>query len=145
MLYNIVLLISVMQQHESAISIHISPPLEPLPAHSPIPPSRSSQGTRLSSLCYRQLATRYLLYTWWCKYFSATLSIHPTLSFPHSVHKSVLYICDCIPALQIGSSVPFFRFHIYALILFKCKWTEDPLKAQHEISSNKWKDRFQKS
>ena len=30
------------------------------------------------------------------------------LSFPHCVHMSVLYICVSIPALQIGSSVPFF-------------------------------------
>ena len=31
-----------------------------------------------------------------------------TLSFPHCDHKSVLYACVSIPALQIGSSVPFF-------------------------------------
>ena len=36
------------------------------------------------------------------------LSIRPTLSFPACVHESVLYICFSTPALQIGSSVPFF-------------------------------------
>ena len=40
-------------------------------------------------------------------YVSATLSIHPTLAFP-CVHILVLYVCISIPALEIGSSVPFF-------------------------------------
>ena len=39
--------------------------------------------------------------------FSSTLSIRPILSFLHCVHRSVLYLCVSIPALQIGSSVPF--------------------------------------
>ena len=29
-------------------------------------------------------------------------------SFPQCVHKSVLYVCASIPALQIGSSIPIF-------------------------------------
>ena len=41
-------------------------------------------------------------------YVNATLSIRPTLSFPHYVHRSIHYIRVSIPALQIGSSVPFF-------------------------------------
>ena len=41
-------------------------------------------------------------------YVSATLSIQITFSFLHCVHKSVLYVCLSIPALQIGSSVSFF-------------------------------------
>ena len=36
------------------------------------------------------------------------LSIHPTLSFPHCVYKSLFYVCDSIPALQIGSSLSSF-------------------------------------
>ena len=40
--------------------------------------------------------------------FSVTLSIHPTLSFPHCVHKCVLYVCVSIAVLQTGSSVPSF-------------------------------------
>ena len=35
-----------------------------------------------------------------------SFTIHPTISFPHCVHKSILYVSN--PALQIGSSVPFF-------------------------------------
>ena len=32
-------------------------------------------------------------------------------SFPYCVHKSVLYVCISIAALQIGSSVHLSRFH----------------------------------
>ena len=40
------------------------------------------------ALCaMQQLPTSYLLYTWWCIYVSPTLSICPTLSFLHCVHK----------------------------------------------------------
>ena len=43
----------------------------------------------------------------------------PRLS-PLRVHTFVLYICVSISSLQTGSSVPFFRFHIYALIYDIC-------------------------
>ena len=45
------------------------------------------------------------------------------LLLTHCAHKSVLYVCVSIPALKIGLSVHFPRFHKYALI----SW----LKAQH--------------
>jgi len=38
-----------------------------------------------------------------------------TLSFLGCVHRSDFYVWVSIPALQIGSSVLFSRFHIYAL------------------------------
>ena len=41
--------------------------------------------------------------------FNVTLSIHPSLSFPHHVHKSDLYVCITTAALQIHSSVPSFQ------------------------------------
>ena len=44
---------------------------------------------------------------WYCVYVNPNLPIHPTLSFPHGVPKSVLPICISIPALQIDSSVAF--------------------------------------
>ena len=44
----------------------------------------------------------------------ATLSIHPTLSFPYSIHKSVLYVCISVAALQVGSSVPQTQYIIVA-------------------------------
>ena len=43
-----------------------------------------------------------------CVYVTATLSVCSTFSFPTPGHKSILYICVSIPALQIGSSVTFF-------------------------------------
>ena len=39
---------------------------------------------------------------------NATISISPTLSFPCWLHKSILYVCVSIPALQIKSTLPFF-------------------------------------
>ena len=40
----------------------------------------------------QQLPTSCLFYTWLCIYVNTTLSICPTLSFPHCVHKSVPYV-----------------------------------------------------
>ena len=50
-----------------------------------------------------------------CTYVSTPLPVIPTLSCPTPVHKSVLclQLCACP---QIGSSLPFSRFHIYALM-----------------------------
>ena len=53
--------------------------------------------------------TIYFTYGNFLKFcFHATLSICPTLSFPHYVHKSVLYVYVSIAALQIDWSVPSF-------------------------------------
>ena len=49
---------------------------------------------------------------------SATLLIHPS-TLPH-IQKSVLYICVTILALEIGSSVPFSKFHMHVLIYNIC-------------------------
>ena len=43
-------------------------------------------------------------------YICCSFSTGPTVSLPHSVHKSILYICISIPSLQIGSWVPFISF-----------------------------------
>ena len=45
------MLVSAIQQHDSAISIQCPLPLRS-PSHPPSHPSRSSQSTELSSLCY---------------------------------------------------------------------------------------------
>ena len=45
-------------------------------------------------------------------YMSVVLSIHLS-SFPLFIHKFILYICISIPALQIGSLIPFFLDSIY--------------------------------
>ena len=44
----------------------------------------------------------------------------PPPAFPPGVHTFGLYICVSISALQTGSSVPYSRFHIYALIYDIC-------------------------
>jgi len=126
--YNIVL-VYVIHQNESAISVHMlsqavsawrrpissdlgsvhmySPSWTSLRPHSSCP-SRFSQITKLGSLCYTA-ASHWLFHRYLCIYVNTTFSIRPTLSFPRCVHKSFLYICVSIPALQIGSCDGFLR------------------------------------
>ena len=67
------------------------------------------------------LGHTHVTYTYRCVYVNATLSIYSTLCFPCCVHKSIGYIRASTPALQIGSSVPFFsRFYIYTLTFNIC-------------------------
>ena len=65
------------------------------------PPVHSIPQVRLGSLRYtaisHQLFILHLIYA--DIYIYATFSIHPTLSLPYCVHKSVLYICVSIPSL----------------------------------------------
>ena len=91
-----------------------------LPLLTPSHPSRLSQKTRWSSQCHT--ANFYwLFYIWYCICFNAILLICPTLSFSHCVHRSLLYVCVTIVALQIGSSVPFFYIaYICINIWFVC-------------------------
>ena len=100
---------------------HISPlPLEP-PSHphshlAPLGHCRAHGGL---PMLYRGFLLA-IYFTCVTIYVSATLSVHPTLSFPHWVHKSILYICIFIPALHILHWYYFSRFHIYALIYDIC-------------------------
>ena len=108
LLYNVVL-VSAIWQHESAIIIHIFPSLRnfpPIPHPTPLGHHRESDWV---PCVIWQPPTNYLFYTWQCIYVNSTFSIHPTLSFPHCVHKAIHYICNSIPSLQIVSSVPFFQ------------------------------------
>ena len=55
----------------------------------------------------QQIPVGYLFYIWQCKFPCYSLHIsHPLLPSPH-VHKSILYVCFSILALQINSSIPF--------------------------------------
>ena len=106
MLYRI-LLVSAKHQHEWAIGIHMSPPSwTSLPSPSPFHPSRLLQSPCLSPLSHIANSIGYLfLHMVIC--FHVTLhSSHPLLPPPAHVHKSILYICDSLAALQIISSVP---------------------------------------
>ena len=97
-----VVLVSAIQQSESAICRHISPPfLIFFPFGSP-------RSVELSSLCYT-VGSHQSPFTHNSVYTSIPLSqfISPLLS-PLAVHMFVLHICVSISVLQIGSSVPFF-------------------------------------
>ena len=48
-------------------------------------PSRSSQSTKLSFLCWERLPTSFLFYPWPRIDVSAALPVHPTLPFPRPV------------------------------------------------------------
>ena len=93
LLYSAVL-VSALQQWESATRVHTSPLswhepqvyIRPLRLEPPSHPSWLSQSTRLSSRCYIATFHCCLFHMWQCICFSASLSIHPTLSFPCCVH-----------------------------------------------------------
>ena len=59
----------------------------------------SPESMELSSLYYTA-ASSNIYFTQGSMFVSAMLSVRPTLSFPHCVHKPVLYICVSIPAVQ---------------------------------------------
>ena len=107
LLYSVVL-ISAVQQSETAICLHISPP-SPQPASSHL--SQLSQSTAWSFLCYSgfPLATCFTLGS---VYVNPNLPISSTFLFPHCVHMFV-HNCVSIPALQWGSSVSFFLDSTY--------------------------------
>ena len=93
------MLVSAIHQHESATGIHMSPPswtsLSPLTLSYS---SRLSQSTGFEfPVSYRKFPLAIYL-TYGNVYFNATLSICPTLSIPHCVHKSVFSVCIFIAA-----------------------------------------------
>ena len=85
-------------------------------------PSRSPQSTKLISLCYGCCFPLANCFIFSSVYLSMLLSLCPIFPLPPHVLKSILYVYIFIPALQRGSSVPFFffRFHIYALAYGIC-------------------------
>ena len=118
MLHNTVL-VSVAQQSESAICIHMSPYpllLKP-PSHPPyLTPLGHCKAPSQSLCAILLLPTSQLFYIQECTYVDATPT-SPQLCPPTPVLKSFLYMYLFIPGLQLGSSVPFsfFTFHINVL------------------------------
>ena len=109
LLYNTVL-VSAIQQHESAIGIHMSPP-----SRTSLPPPTSSHPFRLSQSpglsCLSHTARSHCLSVSHMVMCVSTLLsplIPPSPSSPRCICKSVLYVCISLAALQIGSSVPSF-------------------------------------
>ena len=78
------------------------------PPLSPVPSLEVATETQPSPLWYTAASTSRLSCTWWRVSDGAAVSICPILCFPHCSHKSILYVCVSIAALQIGSSIPFF-------------------------------------
>ena len=119
------MLVSVVHQSESATCIHMSPyplPLEP-PSHPPYPtPLGHHKAPSWSPCAMLLLPTSY--FTFGSVYMLMLLSPSPNFLLPPRVLKSILYVYIFIPALQLGSSVPFFffffRFHIYTLAYGIC-------------------------
>ena len=50
--------------------------------------------------CVIAVSRRLSIYTRWCTSVNTTLSVHPTLSLPHWVHKPVLHIRVSIPSVK---------------------------------------------
>ena len=102
LLYNVVL-VSTVQHCESAICVHNPLHLE-LPSHPPPShPSMASQSTELSSLFY-VTASHELSILHMVAYICQCYSLNSSPSIPLCAHKSILYICASVPALQIDSS-----------------------------------------
>ena len=115
LLYNVVF-VSAKPQHESAIGIPMSPPSWTcLPAPSPSHHSRLSQSPRLSSCVLHQIPTGWLAYAWQCICFSASLSIHPSLSFLPCVRKSALRVWVSPVPYKQAHQHHFSRVCMYAL------------------------------
>jgi len=88
-----------------------------LPTPTPTHHSRSSQSSRWAPCVIQLLPTSQLFYTWQCIYLNATLSVHPTLSFPWCVHNVCslclsLYSCPAnrfIGAIFIDSVYMYYK------------------------------------
>ena len=106
-----VVLVSVVQQHASALSTythtHIYPPPPEPPPQPPISPL-SGITEHQAELPVLHSSFPLAILHMVVYIFQCCSSISPTLSLPRCVHKSILYVCVSIPALQIGSSIPFF-------------------------------------
>ena len=78
--------------------------LSPSPASLPLPPFRLSHSTGGSLSHTSNSHWLHILHMVMCMFQCYSLK-SSTLSFPHCVQKSVLYVCVSFAALHIGSSV----------------------------------------
>ena len=113
------MLVSAVQQSESAICIHISSPSGTfLPPPLPIPPSRSSQSTKLSSLFYIYSKFPLAIYFTHGSVFMLSLIskfIAPSPSHPVTTCLFSASVCRFLPWKYVHL-YHFSRFYIYVLI-----------------------------
>ena len=93
---------SLLQHHRSAAIIPVSLPSLALP-----PPGHHLRlGSPSCTAASHQLSVSHpIACACWCYFLHAS-----------PMCKATPYICVSIPFLQVGSSVSFFRFHVYALL-----------------------------
>ena len=118
------MLVSVAQQSESALCIHMSPyplPLEP-PSHPPYPTplGHCKAPSQSPWLCCCSPPVNYFTFGSVC--MSLLISLCPSFPLPTpcpQVHSLCLHLYSCLP---LGSSVYIynFRFHIYVLAYSIC-------------------------
>ena len=100
-------------------------------------PSHPGPHRRLGRApCARQsVLTGYFIQSISSAYvLSLNLSVLPTPLLPLDIHIFVLYVCVCVSALQIRSSIPFFSEKAVAphssTLVWKIPWTEEPGRLQ---------------
>lgn len=88
--------------------VHISPPLR---QSLPLPPSHASRLPQFPTelpVLYSWFPLAICFVQWQCIYVSPHLPVYPPPPLPNHVCSTILDICIAIPALKIGSPVPFF-------------------------------------
>ena len=90
------MLYTAVQQHKSAIIIHIFPPLwGPLPSPHPAPLDRHRAPGWAPGIT-QQLPVGYLFYIWSFICVSGAFSMYPSLSSLRWIHKSIFHVCISI-------------------------------------------------
>ena len=117
------MLVSVVQQRESAICIHIS--TYPLPLEPPYPMSLGHHKAPSWSPCaILLLPSSYLFYIRYSIYVNSTVTLPqlpPPLHLPcPQVHSLCLHLYSCLGIRFISTIFLFFRFHIYVLAYGIC-------------------------
>ena len=103
--------------HESAMSVHVFPILNPPPTSLPIPslwviPVHQPQA----SCIMHRTWTGYSFHIWYYTCFNAILPNHPTLALSHRVQKTVNTSVSLLLSRIQGYRYRLSKFHIYVLV-----------------------------
>ena len=102
------------------LHVYVYPLLVGPPSHPPNPSINVATEPQAELLVLYRRFPLAMYFTHGSVHMSVLISLFIPPTSPCDVHMSLLYACISIPALQIGSSVPFSRFRICALIYFIC-------------------------